>query len=199
MSIKHYARKKKWKIAAFNHHRPLAEYLIPLIGDQKSVSILDVGAGPILTTGDTLEGVDVQITACDNLADEYREIYGDLLFPIEQESMEALSYPDNSFDIVHCVNALDHTKHPQKAIKELQRVAKKFVYLRHNENEGEEQKYSGLHRWNIEMAGDDVRFWRPDREFYLSDYGVWHNEKKVEQFTTDYDFGEQIISIHEIH
>lgn len=198
MSIKHYERKKKWKIDEYNRHFPLAEYLIPLIGDQKQVTILDVGAGAILTTGDQLEGVDVQITACDNLADEYRKIYGDLLYPIEQQNMEAMTYPDNSFDIVHCVNALDHCKSPRSAIAEMQRIAKKFVYLRHNENEGVEQKYSGLHRWNIEMAGDDVRFWNKRKQFFLSEFGEWNNVKKKEVFTTKYDFGEQIISIYAV-
>jgi len=199
MSIKHYERKKKWKIEEFNRDLPLAEYLIPLIGDQKEVSILELGAGAILTMGNELPGVEVNITACDKLANEYRDIYGDLLFDIEYQDMEKLTYSDNHFDIVHCVNALDHTHKPDKAIAEMIRVAKKFVYLRHNENEGETQKYSGLHRWNIEMVADDCRFWNKRREFRLSDFGDWKNEKKIEQYTTKYDPGEQIISIHAIH
>lgn len=198
MSVKHYQRKRKWKLREFNKHRPIAEYLIPLIGDKKEVSILEVGAGPVLTLGDELPGVDLRITACDKLAKEYADIYGEVLFPIEFQDMENLTYPDKSFDIVHCVNALDHTHHPDKALKELVRVAKHFVYLRHNENEGETQKYSGLHRWNIELFGDDCRFWNKKREFRLSDFGHWNNQKKRESFTSYHDHGEQIISIYRI-
>lgn len=199
MSVKHYLRKKFWKLREFNRSRHLSEYLIPLVGDRKQVTILEVGSGPVLTIGDKLPGVDVQITACDKLANEYAEIYPEVSFKIEYQDMEALTYPDKSFDIVHCVNALDHTHHPDKALKELMRVAKHFVYLRHNENEGEEQEYSGLHRWNIEMIGEDCRFWNPKHSFYLSEFGEWKNEKKKETFTSNHDHGEQIISIHAIH
>lgn len=199
MSIKHYARKRKWKLAEFNKHRPLAEYLIPLIGNKKQVSILDVGAGPVLTIGDQLPGVQINIKACDNLAREYHDIYGNLLFKVEYQNMESMDYPDNHFDIVHCVNALDHTKSPRSALAEMIRVAKNYVYLRHNINEGEQQKYSGLHRWNIEKSGSDCRFWNSKAEFYLSEFGDWRTEVKVEEYTTKYDPGTQVISIHEIH
>lgn len=199
MTVKHYKRKRKWKVAEFDKHRPLVEYLIPLIGDKKEVSILEVGAGPILTIGDRLPGVEIKITACDNLAREYQEIYGDLLFNVEYQNMEQLDYPDNSFDIVHCVNALDHTKSPRSALAEMIRVSKGHVYLRHNINEGEEQNYSGIHRWNIEMKGDDCRFWTRKREFLLSEFGDWKNEQRVENYTTKYDREIQIISTYEIH
>ena len=53
-----------------------------------------------------------QIVASDLLADEYNEIWKStnrvILNPVTKQDMEALTYPDNSFDIVHCVNALDH-------------------------------------------------------------------------------------------
>ena len=180
MSIKHYERTKKWKKREFDKHRPLAEYLIPLIGDKKIVSILEVGAGPVLTMGNKLKGKEIYITPCDNLAKEYKQIYGELLFDVHYQDMENLTYNDKSFDIVHCVNALDHTKNPQKAILEMQRVSKQFVYLRHNINEGVEQKYYGLHRWNIEMSGEGCRFWNPEQEFLLSEFGDWKTEQKVE-------------------
>ena len=199
MSVKHYERTKKFKMPEFDRHRPLAEYLVPLIGDKKEVSILEVGAGPLLTIGDEFPGVKINITACDKLAKEYKEIYGDRLFNVEFQDMENLTYADNSFDIVHCVNAVDHTKSPRSSIAEMIRVSKGFVYLRHNINEGEEQNYSGLHRWNIEMKDNDCRFWNPKREFLLSEFGDWRNEQKVESFTTKYKQDTQIISIYEVH
>ena len=43
--------------------------------------------------------------------------------------MENLTYEDNSFDVVVCVNALDHTKNPLVALHEFYRVAKKYIYI----------------------------------------------------------------------
>lgn len=40
------------------------------------------------------------------------------------EDMENLSYGDKEFDLVVCINALDHTKDAYKAILELKRVGK---------------------------------------------------------------------------
>ena len=46
--------------------------------------------------------------------------------------MEWLSSADDIFDGVMCINALDHTKDAQKAVEELIRVAKDWVYINCN-------------------------------------------------------------------
>lgn len=43
--------------------------------------------------------------------------------------MENLPYADNSFDLVVCINALDHTQDPMSALSEFIRVSKKWVYI----------------------------------------------------------------------
>jgi hypothetical protein len=57
------------------------------------------------------------------------------------------------FDIVHCVNALDHTNNPQKAIEEMKRICKPggWIYLRHAPNQ--KDKYGGIHKWNATVDG----------------------------------------------
>lgn len=121
------------RIAHYNKLLPLAEYLIPLVGDKKEVKILDVGSGPYPITGQLLEGVNVEVRWCDQqdfqyFWDRYKTTP---VFKIEVENMEKLSYPDESFDIVHSINALDHTKGALTALKEMIRVCKPggWVYI----------------------------------------------------------------------
>src|SRR3990167_2529974 len=99
----------KGKAMYYNRPLPLAEHFIPLIGDKKAVKIADIGSGPFPITGQYLEGVKVEMHHCDkNDFKEFWQKYGlTPLYPIEHQYMERLTYPDNSFDIVNCVNALE--------------------------------------------------------------------------------------------
>lgn len=188
MALKFYQQKMPHKLKAFNHEFQLPDYFAPLIGDKKEVVVADLGAAAISTTGSTWPDTKVTIVASDIL--DYG--YPDLLIPIEYQDMENLTYPDESFDIVHVVNALDHTENPQKAVEELKRVCKKggFVYLRHTENEGEKERYAGFHNWNITRDG---RMWSKDTEFQLE--GFTH-ELKTEKSNTIYPIPEMVVSIY---
>src|SRR3990167_2995292 len=112
---------------------PLVDYLIPFVCDKKEVKIADVGSGPFSRTGQSLEGVDVKIYPMDQSDfDYFWERYDTKpIFPIEIQNMEKMTYPDNFFDITHCVNALDHTGDARSAVKELIRVTKSrgWVYI----------------------------------------------------------------------
>lgn len=196
-SLKHYTRKKKWKLEAYNKVFDLPTYFDELIGDKTSVHILDIGSGPLSTTGSRREGVDVHITCADVLAEEWNELYPESIIPVEYQNMEKLTYDDNSFDIVHCVNALDHVDNPRAALEEMVRVTRGTIYLRHNVNEGESENYVGYHTWNIEPKGNDCRFWTPEQEFLLSDIADgWYTEIRVEDTNSPYYFGEQVVSIY---
>ena len=123
----------KAKIEKYNQTLPLVDYLLPLIGDKKEVRILDVGSGPFPITGQTLEGVKVELVHCDQQDFKYfwDKYEATPVFPVEVQDMENLTYADKSFDIVHCINALDHTKGAEKALQEMIRVCKPggFVYI----------------------------------------------------------------------
>lgn len=199
MAIKHYDRKLKWKVAKLNHEFQLPSYFKEFIGEKKKIRIADLGAGAISTTGTTWPGVEVEIVASDSLAEEYMELWKQQgytpLVPIEKQDMEQLTYEDNSFDVVHCVNALDHTVNPLKAIREIQRICKPggYVYLRHIENEGENESYAGFHQWNITTIGDDARFWSQDDSFILSHVEGWKTQIKTEEPNTPYEMEESVV------
>jgi len=101
----------------FNPETPLEPWIAAVARGlgKREVSILDVGSGPVPNTGYKLEGVAVQLKAVDPLASIYsnlRACHG-LCPPIAPTfaAAEELSsfFELNSFDIVHCCNALDHS------------------------------------------------------------------------------------------
>lgn len=93
-------------------------------------SVLDVASGPIsvLHTFPRMK----RMIALDSLNDQYKSKY-DRLDYIEYVSKKAehLEYPNNSFDAVLCINALDHTDDYLCVMKEMIRCVKKggILYL----------------------------------------------------------------------
>ncbi len=156
-TLHHYMKTMALK-KSFNCRFPLYDYFKPMIGDKKEVAISDIGAGMWSTTGSTWPGVKVYLYPSDELADEYMRVLKEQnikpLFSIVKQDMEHLLYPDSFFDIVHCVNALDHVIDPFKAIKEMYRVCKPggWIYLRHHFNTAKHQKERGLHHWNMTIS-----------------------------------------------
>ena len=118
--------------------------------------ILDVGSGrtPKLISDYT----EIEIVYCDKK-------FGD--------DMENLPYPDKSFDIVICINALDHTQNAEKALQEMLRVGQR-VYINCAINERSTSRK--FHWWD---AKPDGLFINPEGEFDLKKYG----------FEVDFDDG----------
>jgi len=87
-------------------------------------TILDVGCGP--TCSAQLFGVGAK-TYLDPLMDSYLKTYPDKLPEGEKiaGTAEEIPKPDDSFDVVMSVNALDHMIHPEKALVEMRRVLKR--------------------------------------------------------------------------
>ena len=202
LAIRYYKKKDRRKLRAFNHDFPLPQYFKELIGDKKSVLIADLGAGSICTLGNQWPGVELKILASDLLADEYNEHWRNtkrtILNPVTKQDMEALSYPDNAFDIVHCANALDHCENPRAAIAEMIRVCKPggWVYLRHIQNEGSKENYHGFHQWNFDIDDDGEAFlWNKQLEqFGLEIFGSFNSEIRTEISNTMYPGEESVVS-----
>lgn len=174
-TLRHYTKKLPWKVRQFNHELYLPDYFGPMIGGKKEVVIAEIGAGMFCTIGSLSKAAKIKVYPSDILADEFNQILKDShitpLIPVVKENMENLTYPDSFFDIAHCVNALDHTPDPIKAIKEMYRVVKPggYLYLRHFINVGEHEKYRGLHAWNLDIdKGGDCLIWGRGYRFSLA-------------------------------
>lgn len=157
-------------IDKYNKPRPLVDYLLPFIEGKKDVRIADIGSGPFSTIGSYLDGVKVEIHHSDNqnftrFWDKYNV---NPLILVEYQDMEKLDYPDNHFDIVHCVNALDHTRNAYDAVKEMIRVCMPggWVYI----DCCLDQLDTGhKHYWNAKADG--MFFGKYHGAFDLKDFG----------------------------
>jgi SAM-dependent methyltransferase len=148
----------------------LQEEIIKYVRDD-SCKILDVGAGPFTYLGKTRNGRRVDITAVDPLADDYEAILvkHQVEPPVrtlraEAEKLSELFAP-SSFDIAYARNCLDHSSDPVRAIDQMLLVTKPggIVYLSHRINEGQNEQYSGLHRWNFQERNGDFMITSPGR------------------------------------
>lgn len=161
----------KKKIRQYNSGPiPLVDYLIPFIGDKKEVKIADIGSGPFSRTGQLLEGVKVEVYPMDQSNfDYFWERYNTkTMFPIEVQNMEKLTYEDDFFDIVHCVNALDHTPNALPALKEMIRVCKPGGWIYIECALVQRSTRGHRHFWDAEVDGS---FTSKTDTFNLKDYG----------------------------
>lgn len=105
--------------------------LASLIAPLNPKKILDAGCGEGFTLsrlfelkiGESLEGIDYS-------ADAIR--IGKQVHPhlnIKRGDIYNLVYKDNSFDLVTCMEVLEHLENPEKALKEVERVSSKYVLL----------------------------------------------------------------------
>ena len=94
-------------------------------------SILDVGCGEGFTLnrlkengiGKKLEGLEYLQAAIDLGKKTYPDI------KITKGNIYELPYRDNEFDLVLCTEVLEHLEEPEKALKELVRVSRKYLVI----------------------------------------------------------------------
>lgn len=139
--------------------------------------VLDVGAGPLTLLGTRYNGNLIDLVASDPLAPFYDQIadnYG-VQRPVRtvQAFAEDLScyYDAESFDIVFCSNALDHSFDPVRGIEEMFKVAKPKgrIVLVHSENEAVFENYEGLHQWNFNEEGGKFIIWNRENRIDVTD------------------------------
>ena len=159
MSIEHYRTNVGFYMRDYNKLFPLPYYFRDMVCKHGSYRIADLGAGPVCTLGGKFAGSDITIIASDVLANEYKELTDKfeepLLIPVEYQDITNLTYPDESFDVVHCVNTLDHIKDIKKAISEMKRICKPggWIYLRHGPRQ--KTQLRGHHYWDCTEEGFD--------------------------------------------
>jgi SAM-dependent methyltransferase len=153
---------------------PEAEVEDPLLRNvldaysQQTVSILDVGAGPITSVGFRYPGKQLLITAVDPLADEYDRILRehDLIPGVRTQALRGEDLParfgPDAFDVAFARNALDHAVDPLPIIDNMVTVVRAggHVLLRHAANEAITERYKQLHQWNFDERGGRCIIWR---------------------------------------
>ena len=143
-------------------HEPLASILDSMA--KTDLEILDVGAGPLTVIGKTHPGKRLSITATDVLAREYNALLDKFGVspPVRTQFAEAEKLREQlagrHFDIVHAQNSLDHSADPMAGIEEMLALTRPggLVVLIHEENEGQNELYYALHKWDF--ACEDGHF-----------------------------------------
>jgi SAM-dependent methyltransferase len=135
--------------------------------ERTSISIIDVGAGPITQLGTSYPGKEVTVTPVDPLADHYDELLTRFRINPPVRTLKCAGedllarFPAESFDIAYAVNSVDHSHDPMAIIRNMLGVVKRdgLVVLRHARNEGEYERYVGLHQWNFDVVDGRLVLW----------------------------------------
>jgi ubiquinone/menaquinone biosynthesis C-methylase UbiE len=136
------------------------------IGELK---ILDLGCGAYNGIGGMCGEEKLNVVHADYLADVYNQVLKEFNldeYPFKPvfADMTDLKYKDGEFDVVHCLNTMDHCADALKAFEEVKRVAKYVVYTGHYRNVETMAPVGskGLHRWNIDRDGESLIVWKPE-------------------------------------
>lgn len=123
------------------------------IKGKKKYRVLDLGCGAISILYGTVPVKN--LTSADPLAHEYKKMvdYPDPALEPQMVSGENMPYKDDSFDVVHISNAIDHASKPLKVVAEMDRVCKPggVVIISGFVDEGLHEQYKGLHQFNIHI------------------------------------------------
>lgn len=151
--------------------------------EKDTIEILDVGAGPLTILGKKLRLSqatipELRITCTDPLADAYMVSLKRLnIRPLTHNvkaNAEELSnhFPLNYFDFVYMRNALDHSFDPVVAVGEMIKVVNEncYVILEHENNEAENESYSGLHQWNIKIEDGNFTIWNKSTLYNVTEH-----------------------------
>lgn len=139
-----------------HHQGPVTDPAIAACLDripEESISIVDVGSGPLTAVGMTYRDKRLRVTAVDPLATEYvRDMeqsgIAPPVRPIPGCGEELLSvFEPESFDIAYARNSIDHGFDPVRAVENMLEIVKpgRFVVLRHRPCEARRRYYSTLH------------------------------------------------------
>ena len=112
----------------------IGKFLDILISETEALhpkKILDAGCGEGFTLerlrtrsiGQVLKGVDLQQKAIEL----GRQVHPQL--DMQQGSVYELPFENDTFDVVICSEVLEHLEHPEKALKELGRVTRKYIVI----------------------------------------------------------------------
>jgi SAM-dependent methyltransferase len=185
---------RAWQADVLDPRRPIQDYVVAGIIDTlpgDTVTILEIGSGPITHLGYTHPGKDIRITPVDPLAAEYTALLkrSGVTAPVRSVNGDGegllRQFARDSFDLAWASNALDHCYDPVLVIRNLLAVVKvgHSVVLRHYRNEGVSAEYDGMHQWNFDHRDGDLIVWTGDTEQNVS--LLLKDQARVECFLED--------------
>jgi 2-polyprenyl-3-methyl-5-hydroxy-6-metoxy-1,4-benzoquinol methylase len=154
-------------------HNPIQKFLInnfffsliSLIKSLETESILDAGCGEGFTMDKLIKsGIKAKLEGIEYSKESIsfaRKLFPNLI--IKQASIYDLPYKDNSFDLVVCTEVLEHLREPEKAVKEMLRVSRKYLIIS-VPNEPFFMLSNFLRGKNISRFGNDaghINHWNP--------------------------------------
>lgn len=158
-------------VQRMNPQTPLVPWVTQWAVEAKAthLRVLDVGAGPVTSLGYVPpQGMTLELVATDALADAYAQHLQSLglvpplttRFALAEELTAFL--PPDSFDIVHCRNALDCCFDPLRALSEMLRVLRPggVIMLYNLPNQAEVEGYAGFRQHNLDVVDQRLVVWR---------------------------------------
>lgn len=99
------------------------------IKDKKVINLLDVGCGEGQADSFFLKNQsNLKITGVDVNELSLKEAKKNCpKMKVQKADIYRLPFPDQSFDLILCLEVLEHLEEPEKAVKEIKRVGKKFI------------------------------------------------------------------------
>jgi SAM-dependent methyltransferase len=106
------------------------DVLRDVVGPLNPRSTLDAGCGegetierlaPLL--GDRVSAIDISSYSVDRAAERLPEV------DVSRGSVTELPFPDDSFDLVLCLEVIEHLDDPRRAVRELARVARRDIVV----------------------------------------------------------------------
>lgn len=117
-----------------------------------AVKTLDVGSGVVsILRGTAVIGL---LDCADPMADHYETVFKYDSYARKPMTIAAEDLPSSlNYGVVHCSNALDHTKNPESAFQGIMRSCRQggHIILQGFENEGTFEKWAGFHQWDISL------------------------------------------------
>lgn len=122
----------------------------------ENLKVLDVGSGAVSLLNGTFSKAN--ITTVDPLGSLYPLIFDYPKYDIKPPigcGGEEMDF-ENSFDVVHMSNAIDHSQNPAACFNKLMRAARPggYVALQGFEDEAIGENWEGFHQWNFKMNPD---------------------------------------------
>lgn len=134
---------------------------------------LDVGSGPLSSCGSETKKADLHLVAVDPLANIYSAIKAKYKVNTKIKPRYCMverlaeTFSENMFDVVHMRNSLDHSYNPVLGIAQLIYVCKigGRIILRHYDNVAKNEKYTGLHQWNLVTENSSLYVWTKGKKY----------------------------------